>query len=53
MNLNEAMSKYYKSNWDKAVTEEHDCVTNHKAWEEVDLGTIPKGTKRSSQALGP
>jgi hypothetical protein len=45
MKFNEATSEDDKLNWDKAVTEEHECMTNHKAWEEHDINTLPKGTK--------
>jgi hypothetical protein len=33
MKYDEAMSKGDKVNWDKAVKQEHDCMTYHTAWE--------------------
>jgi hypothetical protein len=45
MKSDEAMTKTDKSNWDEAVIQEHDCMTNHKAWEENDRNEVPEGTK--------
>jgi hypothetical protein len=45
MKFDEVMSKDNKSNWDQAVAKEYERMRNHNTWQEVDCGTIPKGTK--------
>jgi hypothetical protein len=51
MKFDKVMTKTDKSNWDEAVIQEHNCMTDHKAWEELDQNESQKAL-RSLQALG-
>jgi hypothetical protein len=53
MKYDKAMTKTDKPNWDKAVVDEHDCMTNHTAWKAIDRNDVPEGIKiiRSTWAM--